>query len=86
MQVAGLRPRTISDYEMYVNDFKKNRHSYMKDINADAIYDWLVSMNIKPQTKLIRLMCMRAFLERCFDNGLLRILDLKSVKDINGDK
>lgn len=70
MEVAGLRPRTISDYETYVTDFSaKTDTKYMKDIDSGVIYEWLASMNVKPQTKLIRLKCLRAFLERCFDNG-----------------
>lgn len=69
MVVEGLRPRTISDYETYVNDFiAKTGVKYMKDVNADAIYEWLSLMNVQPQTKLIRIKCLRAFLERCFDN------------------
>lgn len=70
MEVAGLRPRTIKDYKTYVLDFvNKTGVKYMQDMDADAIYAWLSTMNVQPQTKAIRIKCLRAFLERCFDNG-----------------
>lgn len=70
MTTAGLRPRTISDYETYVKDFSnKTGVESLTDMSADSIYEWLALMNVKPQTKLIHIKCLRAFLGRCYDNG-----------------
>lgn len=70
MRAEGLRPRTISDYETYVNDFSKKTNTvYVSEVNADAIYDWVSQMNVKASTKSIRVKCLRAFLERCYDNS-----------------
>lgn len=70
MKAAGLRERTISDYEIYVNDFmEKTGVKVLQEINADHVYAWLASMNVSNQTKLTRLKCLKAFFSRCFDNG-----------------
>jgi len=70
MQTSGLRPRTISDYEMHVNHFIKTTElTLLGDANAPHIYEWLASMQVSPQTKLTRLKCLKAFFERCADNA-----------------
>jgi site-specific recombinase XerD len=70
MKAAGLRERTISDYEIYVNDFiEKTGVKVLREITADHVYAWLASMNVSNQTKLTRLKCLKAFFSRCFDNG-----------------
>ncbi|MBT2658359.1 site-specific integrase [Bacillus sp. ISL-18] len=72
MEVSGNRPRTISDYSIYVNHFKDTTGlAYLSDITAERIYNWLSLMDVSNQTKLIRLKCLKAFLSRCFYNGWL---------------
>jgi site-specific recombinase XerD len=72
MEVSGFRPRTINDYVLHVNSYKKVTGSIgIEDITMVSIYDWLASMNVVNQTKLTRLKCLKAFLSRCFDNGWL---------------
>lgn len=70
MEVSGNRPRTISDYNRYVKSYETTTGVInVEDITMTSIYDWLSSMNVSNQTKLIRLKCFKAFLTRCFDNG-----------------
>ncbi|NRD78466.1 site-specific integrase [Bacillus sp. BRMEA1] len=70
MEISGNRPRTISDYTIHVNHFKETtRLTYLDDITADRIYDWLSMMDVSNQTKLTRVKCLKAFLSRCFSNG-----------------
>ncbi|MBB6445638.1 tyrosine-type recombinase/integrase [Bacillus benzoevorans] len=70
MEVSGNRPRTIHDYNYYVNDFKEKMGAVnLTDISTELIYKWLDGMNVSNQTKLTRLKCLKAFLSRCFDNG-----------------
>jgi integrase/recombinase XerD len=72
MKAAGLRERTISDYEIYVNDFvEKTGVRVLNEITVDDVYAWLSSMNVSNQTKLTRLKCLKAFFNRCFNNGWL---------------
>ncbi|NMH69920.1 site-specific integrase [Bacillus sp. RO3] len=74
MTISGNRPRTISDYNVYVKQFAESmRISYVDDITSDTLYEWLSSMNVSAQTKLTRLKCLKAFLSRCFDNGWVTI-------------
>ncbi|RVT62771.1 tyrosine-type recombinase/integrase [Niallia taxi] len=70
MKAVGLRQRTLSDYELHVNHFCKITNArYIEEINTERIFEWLSSMNVSNQTKLIRLKCFKAFLGRCFNNG-----------------
>lgn len=72
MEISGNRPRTILDYNRVVTHFiDKMQITYVDEINADHIYDWLASMDVSNQTKLTRVKCLKAFLSRCFDNGWL---------------
>lgn len=81
MKVSGNRIRTISDYIRHVNHFQTvTKVIFVCEITADTIYDWLGSMNVSNQTKLIRLKCLKAFLSRCFDN---RWIEVKFWKSIN---
>lgn len=70
MKAVGLRERTMSDYELHVNHYCKITNvNYIEEITAESIFEWLSSMNVSNQTKLIRLKCFKAFLGRCFNNG-----------------
>jgi site-specific recombinase XerD len=70
MEISGNRPRTISDYSIQVNHFAETtRITYLDDITAESIYEWLSRMEVSNQTKLTRLKCLKAFLSRCFSNG-----------------
>ncbi|MFD2213745.1 tyrosine-type recombinase/integrase [Metabacillus endolithicus] len=70
MEISGNRPRTISDYNVYVKHFAETvKKKYLEELNADHVYQWLASMDVSKQTKLTRLKCLKAFLSRCFDNS-----------------
>lgn len=72
MEASGMRTRTITDYETHVKHFVKiTEIEALADVSSDSIYLWLSSMNVANSTKLIRLKCLRAFLERCLTNGWL---------------
>lgn len=72
MQAEGRRPRTIMEYRKYVTDYAvKTRTERLQDVSVGGIYEWLSGMKVAPQTRLIRLKCLRAFLERCNTNGWL---------------
>lgn len=72
MQATGLRPRTISDYEMHVTHYIDTTGiRTITDVTAATVYEWLSSMQVVNQTKLTRLKCLKAFLERCTENGWL---------------
>ncbi|GAF24066.1 hypothetical protein JCM19047_3934 [Bacillus sp. JCM 19047] len=72
MKAAGRRERTISDYELHVNHFSETVNVYyLKQLNADHVYEWLESMQVSNQTKLTRLKCLKAFLNKCIDYGWL---------------
>lgn len=74
MEISGNRPRTISDYRVYVEHFMQTVNiENVSDINADHVYEWLASMDVSNQTKLTRLKCLKAFLSRCFDNGWIPV-------------
>lgn len=73
MKAVGLRQRTLTDYETHVNHFCKiTKVKYIEEITAESIFEWLSSMNVSNQTKLIRLKCFKAFLGRCFNNGWIK--------------
>lgn len=81
MKAAGLRERTISDYDLHINNFfNVTGVQYMEELNANHIYEWLASMNVSNSTKLIRLKCLKAFLNRCFDNGWLESRFWKNIQ------
>lgn len=70
LKAGGCRERTIYDYELIVNYFIRDTGiEYLEDITSDSIFSWIYEMDVKPQTKLTRLKCFKAFLGRCFDNG-----------------
>lgn len=70
MELSGLRPRTILDYRRYVMALAETCNIRMlNEINAQSIYAYLTSLNVANSTKLIRLKCIKAFLERCLGNG-----------------
>jgi integrase/recombinase XerD len=55
---------------LQVNHFAETtRITYLDDITAESIYEWLSRMEVSNQTKLTRLKCLKAFLSRCFSNG-----------------
>lgn len=81
MEVSGNRARTISDYKIYVNHFADVVGAkYLKELNADDIYNWLASMNVSNQTKLTRLKCLKAFLGKCFNNGWIDVKFWANIK------
>ncbi|WP_430483137.1 tyrosine-type recombinase/integrase [Rossellomorea marisflavi] len=81
MKAAGLRARTISDYELHVTHFAETiSANTLEALNADHIFEWLSSMNVSNQTKLTRLKCLKAFLGRCFDNGWLTSNFWRNIK------
>lgn len=70
MEISGYRDRTISDYKYMVNRLKKDTGVvYLSDITIATLYNWLGQMDVKNETKLIRLKCIKAVLGKCFDNG-----------------
>ena len=70
MELSGLRPRTILDYRRYVIALAETCNIRMlNEINAQSIYTYLSSLKVANSTKLIRLKCIKAFLERCLGNG-----------------
>lgn len=80
MEISGNRPRTISDYQTYVNSFIKETDRYSLDqITTDDIYRWLASMNVSAQTRLSRLKCLKAFFSRCYENGWFKKKFWKNV-------
>ena len=59
MEISGNRPRTISDYSIQVNHFAMTtKLTYLDDLKAESIYDWLSRMEVSNQTKLTRLKCL----------------------------
>ncbi|MFK9091264.1 hypothetical protein [Bacillus salipaludis] len=47
MEISGNRPRTISDYNAYVNHFTSTiKIKYIDQLNADHLYEWLASMDV----------------------------------------
>jgi len=81
MRAAGLRKRTISDYELHVNHFVKiTGAKVIEELSTNHIYDWLSSMDVSNQTKLTRLKCLKAFLRRCFNNGWIAVNFWNDIK------
>lgn len=72
MKATGLRERTINDHYLHVKHFMKITDTqYLEELKVNHIYEWLSSMNVSNQTKLTCLKCLKAFLGRCHDNGLI---------------
>jgi integrase/recombinase XerD len=81
MEATGLRERTISDYEMHVKHYVEiTGVQAITDVSAASVYEWLGSMQVSNQTKLTRLKCLKAFLERCTENGWLTERFWRSIK------
>jgi len=81
LRSIGCRERTIYDYELITKYFiRDTKKIYLEDINTEIIYKWLETMTVKDTTKLTRLKCLKAFLNRCFDNGWF---DEKFWRNIN---
>ncbi|UTR05214.1 site-specific integrase [Alkalihalobacillus sp. LMS6] len=81
MKASGKRPRTISDYETYVNQLiNYTGIMYVADVGVNTIYEWLSKMEVSNQTKLTRLKCIKAFLGKCFDNGWVEAPFWKQIK------
>ncbi|PAD19134.1 tyrosine-type recombinase/integrase [Shouchella clausii] len=73
MKASGRRDRTISDYEVHVAHFSEVTNViYLNQVTPEHIYLWLSSMDVSNQTKLTRLKCLKAFLNKCADYGWLR--------------
>lgn len=73
MRIAGNRERTIDSYNYIFNQFVQfNKLAYVEDINADTLYNYLDSLEVAQQTKLIRLKSIKAVLGKFHNNGWLR--------------
>lgn len=73
MKIAGNRARTIESYSYIFHQFVRcNRLEYVEDIDADSIYEYLGSMEVSQQTKLIRLKSIKAVLGKFHNNGWIR--------------
>lgn len=60
-RIAGNRSRTIESYNYIFNQFEQfNKLKYVEDITADSIYEYLGSLEVAQQTKLIRLKSIKA--------------------------
>lgn len=74
MEISGLRPRTLSDYNLHITHFiKVTGTQVLEELTVEHIYKWLSSMDVSNQTKLTRLKCLKAFLNRCFFNGWIKV-------------
>ncbi|TAA71936.1 tyrosine-type recombinase/integrase [Planococcus salinarum] len=70
MQVAGNRERTIESYRYIFKQFVEyNELKYVEDITIDTIYNYLSSLQVTQQTKLIRLKSIKAVLSKFYNNG-----------------
>jgi len=73
MKIAGNRIRTIESYDYIFNQFVQfNKLEYVEDITADSIYDYLGSLEVAQQTKLIRLKSIKAVLSKFHNNGWMK--------------
>jgi len=73
MRIAGNRERTIDSYNYIFNQFVQfNKLVYVEDINADSVYNYLDSLEVAQQTKLIRLKSIKAVLGKFHNNGWLK--------------
>ncbi|MCZ8533380.1 tyrosine-type recombinase/integrase [Psychrobacillus psychrodurans] len=73
MRIAGNRIRTIESYDYIFNQFVQfNILEYVEDITADSIYEYLGSLEVAQQTKLIRLKSIKAVLSKFHNNGWMK--------------
>lgn len=73
MRIAGNRTRTIESYDYIFNQFVQyNKLEYVEDITTDSIYEYLGSLEVAQQTKLIRLKSIKAVLSKFHNNGWLK--------------
>jgi len=73
MRIAGNRIRTIESYDYIFNQFVQfNKLEYVEDITADSIYEYLGSLEVAQQTKLIRLKSIKAVLSKFHNNGWVK--------------
>lgn len=72
MRIAGNRERTIDSYNYIFNQFVHfNNLIYVEDISSDSIFNYLESLKVSNQTKLIRLKSIKALLGKFHNNGWL---------------
>lgn len=70
MRTSGNREATINNYRFTFNQFVNSQNiKYIEDINADKIYTYLDSMEMKSTSRLARLRALKAMLSKCFKNG-----------------
>lgn len=73
MRIAGNRIRTIESYDYIFNQFVQyTKLEYVEDITADSIYEYLGSLEVAQQTKLIRLKSIKAVLSKFHNNGWIK--------------
>ena len=81
MKTTGNRERTLYDYDKQINHFVRITGVVnISDITVFHIYDWIESMEVSNVTKLTRLKCLKAFLNRCFKLGWLSIQFWNDIK------
>jgi len=70
MRIAGNRIRTIESYDYIISQFIQfNNLEFVEEITADSIYNYLDSIDVSNQTKLIRLKSIKAVLGKFHNNG-----------------
>lgn len=81
MEMSGLRPRTIKEYNYTFNRFVTAfNFVYIDEITVDKIYEWLHLLgNISNFSKLNRLKSLTALFNRFYENGWY---DKKFWKDV----
>ncbi|WP_245827671.1 phage integrase N-terminal SAM-like domain-containing protein [Paenisporosarcina indica] len=73
MRFAGNRIRTIESYDYIFNQFVQfNKLEYVEDITTDSIYEYLGSLEVAQQTKLIRLKSIKAVLSKFHNSGWMK--------------
>lgn len=82
MEMSGLRPRTITEYNYTFNRFTTyHKITYIDEITADKIYDWLSFLgNISNYSKLNRLKSLTALFNRFYENGYFNSKFWKDIK------
>lgn len=70
MRATGRRNRTIESYDYIFNKFVESMNiTYVQEISAETIYEYIDSLEVSTTTKLIRLKSIKAVLSRFYDNG-----------------
>ena len=70
MRTSGNREAIINNYRFTFYQFVNSQNiKYIEDINANTIYDYLDSINMKSTSKLARLRAIKAMLSECLNNG-----------------